>query len=469
MSQVENSNRAIRLMVMTIDLLSIALLLVLFEWGWLRIFGERMFEGDKYIVIFVLCASYAVGSYFSGMVLYHRGIRVDQVVVESLKNMAAFYISWLAISSLLAPTLNRSLSFSYFFIFAAIAITALRVVSRLLVMLYRKQGYNQCRVIYLGSGGNMQELFGEMALRLTTGYQVLGYFDSHPNVDFDDRCRYLGGNDEALEYISSHNVDRVYCGLSSSYGESVMVPLINYCERNLIRFYAIPNLRNYFHRRLTLEMFSDVPMFSIHAEPLAMLGNRVAKRALDIVVSGVFLVTLFPIIYLVVGAIIKLSSPGEVLFRQRRHGLDGKEFWCYKFRSMRLNDDSDSVQATERDPRKTKFGDFLRRTSIDELPQFYNVLRGDMSIVGPRPHMLKHTEEYSHLIETYMVRHYIRPGITGWAQVTGFRGETKELSDMQGRVKADIWYLEHWSLILDIYIIYKTIVMIITRSDKKAY
>ena len=155
-------------------------------------------------------------------------------------------------------------------------------------------------------------------------------------------------------------------------------------------------------------------------------------------------------------------------FKQMRSGEENKEFWCYKFRSMRVNKDSDKVQATLNDPRKTRLGNFMRKTSIDELPQFINVLLGDMSVVGPRPHMLKHTEEYSKLIDKYMVRHLVKPGITGWAQVTGFRGETKELWQMEGRVERDIWYLEHWTFMLDLYIIYKTVKNAV-RGEKEAY
>ena len=168
------------------------------------------------------------------------------------------------------------------------------------------------------------------------------------------------------------------------------------------------------------------------------------------------------------GTIIKLTSPGPIFFRQKRNGINGKEFWCYKFRSMKVNADADKVQATKNDPRKTKFGNFIRKTNIDELPQLINVFLGDMSLVGPRPHMVKHTEEYSQQIDRYMVRHFVKPGITGWAQVTGFRGETKELYEMEGRIRADIWYMEHWSFILDLHIIYKTFVNAIL-GEKNAY
>jgi putative colanic acid biosynthesis UDP-glucose lipid carrier transferase len=191
------------------------------------------------------------------------------------------------------------------------------------------------------------------------------------------------------------------------------------------------------------------------------------KRLTDILLSVIFLV---PTVLLLpfIAVIIKCQSPGPVFFRQRRTGLDGREFWCWKFRSMHVNNTADSQQATKDDPRKFPFGDFMRKTNIDELPQFWNVLRGDMSIVGPRPHMLAHTEQYDKLIDKYMVRHFVKPGITGWAQVTGFRGETRELWQMEGRVERDIWYMQHWSLWLDLRIIWLTFKTIFKR-DKKAY
>ena len=215
-------------------------------------------------------------------------------------------------------------------------------------------------------------------------------------------------------------------------------------------------------------MLGNVPFLSLHNDPLMRIENRVIKRTFDIVVSLLFLCTLFPIILLFVTIITKITMPGPVFFRQKRTGIDGKDFYCIKFRSMKINADSDRVQATKNDPRKTRWGNIMRKTNIDEFPQFWNVLMGDMSIVGPRPHMLKHTEEYSKLIDKYMMRHFVKPGITGWSQVTGFRGETKELSQMEGRVQGDIWYIEHWSFWLDIYIMYKTVANVI-QGDKEAY
>jgi putative colanic acid biosynthesis UDP-glucose lipid carrier transferase len=210
-----------------------------------------------------------------------------------------------------------------------------------------------------------------------------------------------------------------------------------------------------------------MPVLSTLRNPLKSMPNRILKRAFDIIMSSICL-CFYPLIYIPVAITIKLTSPGPVYFKQERTGYRGKSFQCLKFRSMHVNKDSDKAQATEHDPRKTKFGDFLRRSSIDELPQFINVWKGDMSIVGPRPHMLKHTDEYSRIISQYMVRHTVKPGITGWAQVNGFRGITDELWKMEKRVEHDVWYIEHWSFALDLKIIYRTIVNVF-HGEKNAF
>ena len=197
-------------------------------------------------------------------------------------------------------------------------------------------------------------------------------------------------------------------------------------------------------------------------------GSQFIKRTFDILVSGIFICLIFPFIYIIVGLLIKGTSKGPIIFKQKRNGLHGKEFWIYKFRSMRENEESDEQQATKEDARKTKIGNFMRRTNIDEIPQFLNVFLGDMSIVGPRPHMVKHTEEYSKQVDNFMIRHWVKPGITGWSQVTGLRGEIKNTDQIAKRVEGDIWYIEHWSFALDIRIIFMTIVNII-KGEKEAY
>jgi exopolysaccharide biosynthesis polyprenyl glycosylphosphotransferase len=191
--------------------------------------------------------------------------------------------------------------------------------------------------------------------------------------------------------------------------------------------------------------------------PLDSLGFRVQKRIFDLVFSLTLCIFLFSWLFPIIALLIKLDSKGPVFFVQERTGTNNKTFKCLKFRSMKTNSEANDKQATANDDRITKLGRLMRRTNIDELPQFLNVLSGQMSVVGPRPHMLKHTEEYSSLIDNYLVRHYVKPGITGWAQVKGLRGETKKLSAMENRVKADMEYIENWRFAWDLKIIWQTV------------
>jgi undecaprenyl-phosphate galactose phosphotransferase/putative colanic acid biosynthesis UDP-glucose lipid carrier transferase len=209
-----------------------------------------------------------------------------------------------------------------------------------------------------------------------------------------------------------------------------------------------------------------MPVLRLRNEPLEKPIKRIQKKIFDILFSIFVLVVigswLFPILMLLV----KLTSKGPIFFKQSRTGEDNNTFTCFKFRTMRVNSLSDELQATAKDPRITKLGAFMRKTNLDELPQFFNVLWGSMSVVGPRPHMLKHTEQYSELISNYLVRHFAKPGITGWAQVNGCRGETKRLEDMQKRVDLDIWYIENWSFLLDVKIIWKTVWNMFVGDEK---
>ncbi len=235
----------------------------------------------------------------------------------------------------------------------------------------------------------------------------------------------------------------------------------------MAQYYYVPQVSRYVSRNYDMYALGTIPVMSVRHQPLTRLTNRIAKRAFDIAVSTIFLV-FSPLIFIPVGIAIKLSSPGPIFFKQKRTGYRGREFNCYKFRTMRPNANADTQQATKNDPRKTRLGNFLRRTSIDELPQFINVLLGNMSVVGPRPHMLKHTEQYSALIDKYMVRHYIKPGITGWAQINGYRGQTEELWQMERRVECDVWYIENWSTMLDLKIIFRTVYNAI-HGEKNAF
>tara|TARA_A100001234_G_C12635212_1_gene389817 strand:- start:1946 stop:2884 length:939 start_codon:yes stop_codon:yes gene_type:complete len=299
------------------------------------------------------------------------------------------------------------------------------------------------------------------------GVKLLAIFsDSKSKINIDKNI-YQSTLDDIKKFVKKNNVDEIYYTLPLSKTKKLK-DLISFCDKQMIRFKLVPDFRGFLFKRVNIDFFDDVPIITIREEPLTDFMNRLIKRLFDILFSLFAILFILSWLYPLIAIIIKLNSKGPVLFKQKRSGIDNKEFICYKFRSMTINKSSDSMQATKNDIRITSVGKFLRKTSLDEFPQFFNVLIGDMSIVGPRPHMLKHTQEYSAIIEKYMVRQLVKPGITGVAQVRGFRGETKKLSDMDGRVKLDVWYIENWSIWLDLNIIFKTI-MNALKGDEKAY
>ena len=341
----------------------------------------------------------------------------------------------------------------------------LHISIRLALKAYRRKGYNHKRVILVGAGDGGKAIYAELK-GSDFGYKIKGYFLDQ-DVDDDEMPEYLGKVENLKEYVLKNKIDEIYCTLESE-DKAIITDLIFFSERNMVRFYLVPHFFNYIKRRFVLKFVESVPVVSLRYEPMQFLSNRIIKRTFDLVFSLMVLTFIFPPILLVIGTLIKLSSPGPLFFKQERTGLQGKSFMCYKFRSMTVNKLADSQRAVKDDPRVTKVGAFIRKTSIDELPQFFNVLKGEMSVVGPRPHMLKHTEEYARIIDRFMVRHLVKPGITGWAQVTGFRGETKTPKDMENRVKKDMWYIEHWSFFLDMKIIFRTMINAVV-GEEKAY
>jgi putative colanic acid biosynthesis UDP-glucose lipid carrier transferase len=246
-----------------------------------------------------------------------------------------------------------------------------------------------------------------------------------------------------------------------------LTDLIKEGEKQCVRLKFVPDL-TFLETNFRFDKMGDFTVLCARSEPLESIENRFKKRLFDMIISSAVIVFILSWLYPILAIIIKLQSPGPVLFKQLRSGRDNKPFWCYKFRSMRVNDESDHRQASPDDDRITPIGRFMRRTSLDEFPQFFNVLLGYMSVIGPRPHMLSHTEQYRKIVDKYMVRHFLKPGISGLAQVNGFRGETKDTGLMEKRVEHDIWYMENWSLMLDVRIVFLTIVNVFV-SPKNAY
>ena len=331
----------------------------------------------------------------------------------------------------------------------------------------RSKGHNLRYVVLVGHPWNLEDIYHTLNDH-SLGFKILGIF-TRKELPEDMHLKNLGDRRMVMSYLRQHQeVTDLYMVPDTDYTAETD-EIFCYCEDHMIRFYALPVFMEFLTKRMELSHLGSTMLLSVRNEPLQDPVNRGVKWLFDILTSGVFLFTVFPIVYLIAGIIIKIQSPGPILFKQKRNGLDGKEFYCLKFRSMHVNKDSDRLQATKDDPRKFKFGNLMRKTNIDELPQFINVFKGDMSLVGPRPHMLLHTQEYSRQIRRYMVRHLVKPGITGWAQVQGFRGETKTLDQMENRVKADIWYVENWSFGLDLRIMWRTLVNMLKHNEENAY
>lgn len=447
-----------------IDLLTLNVLL-----GAYLLFEHLFFPGRSYETYFgIYCFVFNITYFISINVLYgllhSRLIRAEVVLSQVSRTLFLQILLFLSIMGYLSVPNPPIWAVVIYFMATFAAISSERLLIRYLIKHFHHKGCDSMRVIFLGSGPEMQPI-ADIMNDTWTGYQLIGTFTDTPDNSLKNVKR-LGSVAEACDYVHQHKIEEVYCGLSE---RSVLEleSLYRLCNVQVIRIYLVPTIHRIMSRRTYIKDFGDCKVFTLHREPLAVYYNRILKRCFDIIFSGLFLITLYPIFYLFVAIVTKLTNPGPIYFRQDRTGYNGKTFTCLKFRSMRINDQADTLQATANDARITRFGNFLRKSSIDEFPQFINVFRGEMSVVGPRPHMLAHTEYYSKLIGEYMVRHYILPGVTGWAQVSGCRGETKTTAEMAKRVKKDIWYIEHWSVWLDIIIVLKTIFGVFF-PDKKA-
>ena len=429
-------------------------------------FYTKAIDNNLREVLLLLNFCYFFSLYFVPIQLHRSIVYLDKIVqrafsvISLLIFLFATCLIFLNVGDVLATFLV------VYYVSTIVVFSCWRVFVRMLLKFYRRKGYNFKRVVIVGAGKNGMELYRAMRDDISSGFNILGFFDDNLALK-DILPSYLGTTDKVEEFAIAKDIDEIYCTLPGTNDEKIL-RMLNFAEKQMIRFYIVPEFYRNVKKSMVMEFLESVPLLTIRCEPLQAFYNRALKRSFDLVFSSVVLCTIFPILYVLIGFLIKRSSPGPIFFKQKRTGLYGHDFECYKFRTMRVNDQADTMQAVKDDPRKTKIGDFLRRTNLDEFPQFINVFKGDMSVVGPRPHMLKHTEQYSALIDKYMVRHLVKPGVTGWAQVTGYRGETKTLEQMEGRVKRDVWYIENWTFFLDLKIIVITLVNMF-RGDKNAY
>jgi len=298
------------------------------------------------------------------------------------------------------------------------------------------------------------------------------FFNKNPEYGYSHKKTFNFKNKEdslteCFQYVIDEGIDEIYCSISEL-SNSEIADIVDFADNNLKILKFIPDSKEIYAKKLRYEYYDYIPVLTLRNIPLEDSVNTFIKRGFDILFSSMVIVFVLSWLTPIIAILIKIESKGTVFFKQSRNGFNYKEFDCYKFRSMMPNKDAHLYQATRGDERVTRVGKFIRKTSIDELPQFFNVLFGDMSVVGPRPHMVSHTTMYAKKIDKFMVRHFVKPGITGLAQTSGFRGEVETDKDIIGRVKYDIFYIENWSLLLDIKIILQTFINAV-KGDDKAY
>ena len=346
------------------------------------------------------------------------------------------------------------------YLLAPLIIISWHLTARLILGYFRSQGHNTRRVAIVGAtelGANLQK---RLAADKFNGFVFNGFFDDRKLAEEGRRVsgqsvKVAADIDSMIHLCRKGQIDVVYITLSLAAEKRIKV-IVEELADSTVSVYLVPDMFTFNLMNSRWIDYQGITAISIYDTPFAGLGSFI-KRAEDIVIGSLlFALIALPMLFIAIG--IKSTSSGPVFFKQKRYGRDGKEIKVWKFRSMKVMDDGKKVtQATKNDDRITPFGGFLRRTSLDELPQFINVLQGSMSIVGPRPHAVAHNEEYRKQIQGYMLRHKIKPGITGLAQINGFRGETDTLDKMEGRIRYDLEYIRNWSLMLDIKIIFLTV------------
>jgi putative colanic acid biosynthesis UDP-glucose lipid carrier transferase len=364
----------------------------------------------------------------------------------------------------------RPMPLRYLGLVYAIAGTGIMVFRLGIAFLRRTYRYRwaqtQIRFVVLGGGQSGIDLYHFLQTHDAGTTHCLGFFSDDP-VPAEVQPLLIGRLSDLPAYCEREQIDEIYCALPL-HQSHYMRELANFADEHFIAFRIVPDFEGTLQKRVNIDYHAYGPILTVRRQPLASRPNQIAKRAFDLAFSGLVIVSVFPIVLPVLALLIKFDSPGPVFFKQMRPGKRNKLFPCYKLRTMRTDLSGTEVQATKGDARVTRIGNFLRKTSLDELPQFFNVLKGEMSVVGPRPNMLSQLEEYSKHIRQYPQRHAVTPGITGYAQVNGYRGETRTSGAMEKRVEYDLEYVENWSLLLDLQIIGKTVKNMVL-GEKNAY
>ena len=454
--QMANSKKRYSIYIKPISVIANLVIINLF----LRLFFKEAYSGFwhiTYINLSWLILSYHLDFYNLGR--YNKNVDVISRLMLQFVIFSFVYFAYFSLTNKVITSKDHIKVLVYIFL----AITIFRTFYLYALKKYRIEGGNFRNIVLVGSNKSIDQISYFFHQHPELGYRILGYFcdnnTKHPN--------YLGKVSSSFDFLLNNEVDEVYCSISDL-TKTQIETYIDFADNNLIVLKLLPDAKNIYTTKMVVEYFDYLPVLSLRKIPFDNPVNKLLKRFADIIIALFVIIFVLSWLTPILFILISLESKGPIFFKQIRDGLNGDQFVCYKFRSMYLNKESENIQATKGDTRVTKIGKFIRKTSIDELPQFYNVLTGDMSVVGPRPHMLSQTQKYAKIVDKFMVRHFIKPGITGLAQVRGFRGEVEKNEDMENRVKLDIFYIEKWSFLLDFKIIGQTIINIF-KGEEKAY
>lgn len=451
---IRKNQKILRVLYVLLDFLTIQFI---FLFAWYLKFQSGLLDANLVLTRSDYFQWSLVYSFFAIVIGLMSGLyapkRKKNFTFEVLKLLQTHIISLFILLSLLFffKAIHISREFlGVYFTGILLCTTVLRLFIKSLLKWLRQKGYNKQFVLILGAGTVGNRFYDNLKNFPELGYEVVGFLDDNCGRENNNL---LGKLDDLGDILNRRTIDEVVIALPLE--AHVKFPkIINSCEKAGVRTLIIPDFFDYLPAKPTFENFVGIPIINIRDIPLDEISNQILKRSFDIVFAILAIIVTLPVLVLIAIGI-KLTSPGPIIFKQERVGLNRRNFNMYKFRSMKVTsaETSDKVWTTEDDPRRTKFGTFLRKTSLDELPQFFNVLFGHMSVVGPRPERPFFVEQFKEEIPKYMVKHHVRPGITGWAQSNGLRGDTS----IEERIRYDIFYIENWSLLFDIKIIWKTI------------
>lgn len=433
-------------------------------------FRNCRLENAEYLLLFSLIGIWFMTSSSTGLYDEFRGNDFSYEIISIFKAVIYQIVSAIIISFVIKNiTLSRE-----FILFYSILISIFLLINRYLVrkvlIKLRQKGRNLRTLLIIGAGSVGEKFYNTINKNPLFGYEILGCLDDLHKTFLNGK--YIGPISLLEETLNKSQVDDVIIALPN-YAAEKLEQVITTCEKYTTRVKIIPDYFKFVSEKYSVSMFGQFPIISVRNDKVSEFHWRLLKRAFDTAFTLFLFIVLLSWLMPIIALIIKLDSKGPVLFKQIRWGRNNKKFTVFKFRTMKsdskdLDDNGKYLQASKSDPRITRLGKFLRKTNLDELPQFINVLKGEMSLVGPRPHPIPLNLESKDNVRHYMLRHLVKPGITGWAQVNGCRGDTKKPGLMEKRVQNDLWYIENWTFWLDIQIIILTIWRMI-KGDPHAY